>query len=130
MEGLEMNRFYYCSICKRLVYALDEKQTHMTCCGKAMTKLEANVTDAANEKHVPVVNVNGNVCEVVIGEVIHPMTEAHYIQVIALETNKAMHIKELSYTDEPKATFALLEDEKVIEAYEFCNLHMLWKKAN
>ena len=122
-----MVRFYYCSICKRLTYALDEKQTHMTCCGKEMTLLKANDTDAANEKHVPVVNVVDNVAHVVIGEVIHPMTEAHYIQWIALKTNKAMHIKQLHHTDEPKAEFALLDGEEVIEAYEFCNLHMLWK---
>ena len=122
-----MARFYYCSICKRLVYALDEKQTHMTCCGKDMTLLSANDTDAATEKHVPVVNVNGNVVEIVVGDVIHPMTEAHYIQWIALQTNKGMHIKQLTPLDEPKATFALLSDEQVICAYEFCNLHMLWK---
>ena len=30
------------------------------CCGEPMTELVANTTDAATEKHVPVVEVEGN----------------------------------------------------------------------
>lgn len=125
-----MERFYYCTNCKRLVYALDEKQSNLVCCGKPMLELKANSVDAANEKHVPVINVEGLVATVTVGEVIHPMIPEHYIEWIALKTNKNMHIKKLNPGEEPKATFALLEGEEVIEAYEFCNLHMLWKKAN
>ena len=125
-----MEKFYYCSVCKRLVYALDEKHSNLVCCNKPMIELKANSVDASNEKHVPVINVVNNVANVIVGEVIHPMTPEHYIQWIVLKTDKNVHVKKLTPSDEPKATFALLEDEKVIEAYEFCNLHMLWKKAN
>ena len=41
--------------------------------------LTANTVDAAREKHVPLVERSGNDVVVTVGEVIHPMTEAHYI---------------------------------------------------
>ena len=47
---------------------------------------------------------------------------------IALETNQGMQRKELLHTGEPKAVFALAEGEKAVAAYEYCNLHGLWKK--
>ena len=52
-----------------------------------MIELVPNTTDAAGEKHVPVVEVNKNVVKVTVGEVIHPMTEAHLINFVVLETN-------------------------------------------
>ncbi len=91
------------------------------------TELIANSVDAAKEKHVPLVNVTKNMVDVVIGSVVHPMTSEHYIVFIKAVTNYGEHIKELKPTDEPKAKFALLDDEKVIEVYEYCNLHGLWK---
>ena len=62
-----------------------------------------------------------------VGEVDHPMLEAHYIQWIALETNLDNQRKVLKPGQEPKAQFALLPGEQVIAVYEFCNLHGLYK---
>lgn len=93
-----------------------------------LKEIVPNTVDAAKEKHVPVVTVEGNVVSVVVGDVIHPMTEAHYITLIALETNKGVKKVYLTPNDEPKATFALLDGEEVVAAYEYCNLHGLWKK--
>ncbi len=90
------------------------------------TLLEANTTDAAQEKHVPVVDVNGDVVRVSVGSVPHPMTEAHLISLVALETSKGMQIHKLIHTDAPETEFKLSAGEKPVAVYEYCNLHGLW----
>ena len=91
-------------------------------------EMKANSTDAATEKHVPVVTIEGNKVHVEVGSTIHPMTDAHYITFIALVTNNRAVLKKLKPTDEPKADFHLEEFEKVTAVYENCNLHGLWVK--
>lgn len=91
-----------------------------------MTELTANTTDAAVEKHVPVVTVNGNTVEVNVGSVTHPMEEKHFIEWIALETKNGNQLKYLKPGDAPKAVFALTEGDEVVRAYAYCNLHGLW----
>lgn len=90
--------------------------------------LKANSTDGAFEKHVPVIKVENKDVHVEVGSVIHPMSEAHYIQMIALVTNQKAEMKKLNPTLEPKADFKLADGEEVIAAYEYCNLHGLWVK--
>ena len=92
-----------------------------------MVELKANSTDAAGEKHVPVITVDGNKVHVVVGSVLHPMTEEHSIQFIALETKQGVQRKALLPTDQPVADFVLAEGDEVVAAYEYCNLHGLWK---
>ena len=92
-----------------------------------MIEMIPGTTDAAVEKHVPVVNVEGNKVIVSVGSVTHPMLPEHYIEWIVLATNKGIQKKLLKPGEEPKAEFALLDGEKVEGAWEFCNLHKLWK---
>ncbi len=61
-----------------------------------------------------------------VGSVAHPMLEEHYIMWIYLETEHGGQRKVLNPGDAPKAVF-LLEDDKPVAAYEYCNLHGLWK---
>ena len=97
------------------------------CCGAPMDELKANTEDAALEKHVPAVTVDGNKISVVVGDVEHPMLEEHFIQWIYLETEKGGQRKALKPGDAPKAVF-VVEDDKPVAVYEYCNLHGLWKK--
>ena len=123
-----MKKFYRCDHCGIIVGVVEEGGGTLICCGEPMRALEANTTDAAQEKHVPVVEVNGNLVTVTVGSVAHPMLEEHHIAWIALETDQGMQRKVLAPTGEPKAVFALTEGEKPVAAYEYCNLHGLWKK--
>ena len=120
--------FYKCEKCGNFVTFLTEKTacTPM-CCGEKMTELTPNTTDGAFEKHVPAVSVDGNIVTVAVGSVAHPMVEAHYIQFIVLETSEGYQKKDLTPADEPVAKFALAPGEKPLAAYEYCNLHGLWK---
>ncbi len=91
-------------------------------------ELKANTTDAAIEKHVPVIEIKENEATVKVGSVTHPMTVEHHIAFIVLVTDKRTLLKELDNTGLPETTFLLEKNEKVIKAYEYCNLHGLWVK--
>ena len=93
-----------------------------------MTELIPGTTDAAVEKHVPAVVVEGNTVKVTVGEVEHPMMDAHYIEFVAIETSKGYQIKFLKPGEAPKAEFVLVAGEELVATYEYCNLHGLWKK--
>jgi len=105
---------------------VNEKAVPTICCGEAMTELIPNTNDGAHEKHVPVYEVEGNIVHVTVGEVLHPMMDQHHIMWIALVTNYGNQRKVLKPSDAPKADFALLPGEKVIQVLEFCNLHGLY----
>lgn len=121
-------KFLRCEVCGKIVAMVNDCSSCPTkCCGEAMKEIVPNTSDGAHEKHVPVIKVEGNKVIVEVGSVAHPMIEAHYIEWIALETDKGNQRKKLKPGDAPRAEFALLEGEKVISAYAYCNLHSLFK---
>lgn len=116
--------FYRCEVCGNLVALIVKGGGSLACCGQAMKKLEANTTDAAVEKHVPVVTKGGGKIKVVVGSALHPMLPEHYIQWIAVIAGDKVELKFLKPGDEPKAEFA---DVQSGTTYAYCNLHGLWK---
>ena len=112
---------------KSIIMLISGGGRDISCDGKPMNFLTANTTDAAQEKHVPQVTVEGKKISVKVGSVAHPMTEAHLIQWIYLQTKKGGQYVHLSATDKPEAEFIVADDDEPIAAYEFCNLHGLWK---
>lgn len=120
-------KFYVCKHCGKIIVMLKETAVPTMCCGEAMSELIPGTTDAAVEKHVPVITTEGNKVTVTVGSVAHPMAEEHFIQWILLRTDKGNQRKLLKPGEEPKAEFMLLDGEKPLEAYEYCNLHGLWK---
>lgn len=120
--------FYRCEGCGNFVTFLTKKTACTPkCCGEPMKELTPNTTDGAHEKHVPAVKVDGNQVTVTVGSVEHPMMDKHYIQFIVLETKQGYQKKDLKPGDAPTACFALAEGDAPVAAYEFCNLHGLWK---
>ena len=119
--------FYKCKHCGNIVAYIENKGVPIMCCGEKMEPIEPNTTDAAGEKHVPVITIDGKTVTVAVGEVEHPMLPEHYIQWIVLETKEGRQRKTLQPGDKPVATFALTDTDEVIAAYEYCNLHGLWK---
>ena len=120
-------KFYICKHCGNIVTYLTDKSVPVKCCGENMQLLEAGVTDAAVEKHVPVVTVEGSQVKVAVGSVAHPMIPEHYIEWLVLETNQGVSIRHLQPGQAPEAVFALAEGEQAKTAYAYCNLHGLWK---
>ena len=119
-------KFYRCNHCGNIIVYAYSKGVPVVCCGEKMTELVPGTVDASKEKHIPVAEVKGNTVEVVVGSVLHPMTEEHSITWVYLETDRGGQRKNLTPGEEPKVTFALA-DEKPIAVYAYCNLHGLWK---
>ena len=116
-----------CAICGNIITHVKKSGVPVMCCGRKMEELIPGTSDGAAEKHVPVIKQDGNKVVVDIGSVEHPMVEAHYIEWIVLETEKGTQSKKLNPGEAPKAEFVLADDDKVVAAYEYCNLHGFWK---
>lgn len=122
---MENATFYRCELCGNVVAVIKAGGGKLICCGQQMKKLEANSTDAAQEKHVPVaVKENGKLI-VKVGSVTHPMTAEHHIEWIAVATEDKLELMHLYPEMEPKAEFAVPDGKATVYAY--CNLHGLWK---
>lgn len=119
-------KFYLCNHCGNVAIKPYDKRVPLVCCGEKMTELVANSTDAAAEKHLPVVNVIGQAVKVAVGEVAHPMSEEHQIAFIVLVTQKGYQVAQLAATDAPEAVFAVAEGDAPVKVYEYCNKHGLW----
>ena len=120
-------KLFKCSKCGQTVAVIKGSACTPHCCGEAMTEMVPNTTDAATEKHVPVIAVDGCTVTVTVGSVEHPMLDAHYIEWIILETKEGIQKKDLKPGEKPQAKFAITETDEVIAAYENCNLHGYWK---
>ena len=120
-------KFYVCSHCGNIIAFVKSSGVPVVCCGEKMQELEPNTTDAAVEKHVPVVQVDGQKVTVTVGSTEHPMLPEHYIEWIALATKQGNQRKELKPGADPVAVFALAPSDDVVAAYAYCNLHGLWK---
>lgn len=122
---MERNQVYKCGLCGNMVEVLVVGGGELTCCGQAMTHLAENTQDAAVEKHVPVIEKVDGGYKVTVGEVAHPMEDAHYIVWIELLAGDKVYRKYLKPGEAPEAVFNVAESNVV--AREFCNLHGLWK---
>jgi len=120
-------KFYKCSHCGNIIAFVENKGVPVKCCGEKMEEIVANTVDAAKEKHVPVIKVEGNLVTVNVGDVAHPMLPEHSILWVALETKQGAQRKELAVGSEPTVQFALVDGDEVVAAYAYCNLHGLWK---
>jgi superoxide reductase len=116
-----MLKFYQCEQCGKVIISKDE--LHLP----ALKEIIPSSTDAAVEKHVPVVTKKCKQVQVNVGSVTHPMSEEHFIGWIALETEKGYQVQYLSANEAPMAAFTLANGDKVVAVYAYCNLHGIWK---
>jgi superoxide reductase len=107
-----------------VAWKLHDGGAPLVCCGEPMSELVPNTTDAAQEKHVPVVTRDGGLLTVTVGSVAHPMEEKHFIGFIAVLRGAQVSLRFLSPGDAPRVT---LPDEPYDAVYAWCNLHGLWQ---
>lgn len=119
-------RFYVCKHCGNMVGMIHNAGVPLVCCGEKMAELTPNTAEAATEKHLPVVKVEGCIVRVSVGSNPHPMEEEHHIEWIYVETGKGGQRVSLKPGDKPEVIFSVLNDEPVA-VYAYCNLHGLWK---
>ncbi len=65
-------KFYICKHCGNIVGLIHDSGVPLVCCGEKMSELVPNTTEGATEKHLPVVEMDGNVVKVSVGSVEHP----------------------------------------------------------
>lgn len=82
--------------------------------------------DGALEKHLPQFEIENGKIHVRVGSVIHPMLDNHYIEWVAVETNKTYQKRYFKPGDSPTLVFTIGEEE-LVAVYAYCNLHGLWK---
>ena len=121
-------KFYICNHCGNIITKIQDKGVPVVCCGEKMVELVPNTTDAATEKHVPDVKVDGKKVIVTVGSVEHPMVEEHFIEWILVETKEGVQVKWLKAGQKPTHEFVLSEGDELVAVYEYCNLHGLWVK--
>ena len=106
-------KFYICEHCGNIVGKINDAGVPLMCCGQKMKELVPGT-------------VEGNLVKVSVGAVEHPMTEAHLIQWVYLQTVSGGQRKVLTPGAAPAVTFALTDDDKPVAVYAYCNLHGLW----
>ena len=116
---------YVCGVCGNVVEVLRARAGTLVCCNQPMGLAEENTTDAAQEKHVPVVQRAGGQVDVAVGSVAHPMAEDHFIEWIELVHGDTATMQFLKPGEDPKARFACPGGD--VSARAYCNLHGLWK---
>ena len=118
---MEKLNVFKCSKCGNIVEVMHVGGGTLSCCGESMKLLKENTTDAATEKHVPVLDGN----KVKVGSVAHPMENDHYIEWIEVINGERVCRQFLKPGEEPAAEFGCATSASTLR--EYCNKHGLWK---
>ena len=116
--------FYQCGKCGNLFQMMEN--AGLVPVGEMLKLVEPNTTDAAQEKHVPVVEKIDGGYKVKVGSVAHPMEAEHYITFIILETDDGM-VYQKNLKPGQAAEMIVKTDANVVKALEYCNKHGLWQ---
>jgi len=128
MKGSEKmkneRKYLLCRHCGNLVGVIQDSEAPIICCGEEMSRLVPNTVDAAQEKHIPVLEREGNLLTVQVGSTLHPMLPEHYIMWVAVAQKNRTQRVALSPDDKPVVSFVV--EEEPVAVYAYCNLHGLW----
>lgn len=122
----ERLQVYKCDLCGNIVEVVHGGAGELVCCGQPMVLQVENTTDAAVEKHVPVVEELEHGIKVTVGSVPHPMADDHYIEWIEVVAGGRSYTEYLSPGGVPEATFCVKAGEVTV-VREYCNIHGHWK---
>ena len=122
----QLRQVYKCGVCGNMVEVVHAADGELVCCKQPMLLVAENSTDAATEKHVPVIEKTDAGVKVTVGSVAHPMVDDHYIEWIELLVGKQVLRKELVPGNEPVGVFDWVTSDSVA-ARAYCNQHGLWK---
>ncbi len=121
----ELKQVYKCVECGNIVEVVHAGGGTLVCCGQPMQLMKENSVDAAQEKHVPVVEKTATGVKVKVGSTAHPMEAEHFIEWIEAIADGKVCRQYLKPGDAPEAEFCIQSDSVSTRAY--CNLHGLWK---
>jgi superoxide reductase len=116
---------YKCDLCGNIIEVLHGGEGQLVCCGQPMKQMVENTVDASKEKHVPVMEMEGDGVLVKVGSAPHPMTQEHYIEFVEIIGGDKLCRMWLKPEMAPEALFGGKMGE--VFAREYCNIHGLWK---
>ncbi len=123
----KLREVYKCDVCGNIVEVVHTGAGELVCCGQPMVLQEVNTVDAAQDKHIPVIEKTEQGVKVRVGEVVHPMTEEHYIEWIELIVGDQVLRQTLKPGQVPEAVFCIGNQDAKLQARAYCNLHGLWR---
>ena len=127
IEMVKKGEVYKCIACKNIVTVVEGDIGTLFCCGHDMQLLDGKTSEQeGKEKHVPVIERDGNKVTVKVGSVEHPMTDEHYIELIQLYDGDRVIAEKFLYPGEKPEAFFLVGEVKDLKAKELCNIHGLW----
>ncbi len=118
--------FKKCNKCGALVEVINDchcGNCGINCCGEQMQVIRENSVDAAVEKHVPNYKAVGAYVYV---NVAHVMEDEHFIEWVALTSEKLSAKKFFKPGEEAVAVFPYIKGGKLLA---YCNKHGLWSKV-
>ncbi len=122
------NRFFRCAKCENVFLTVVGLGNTASCCGAPLVEMHFGEMDEGKEKHMPMLTQSEDRVYVDVGEREHPMVEDHSISFIYLRTNRGGHLRYLSPTQAPSASFTMEDDEDLRAAYAYCNKHGMWMR--
>ena len=123
---LEKQEIYKCTNCVNIVEVVEGGGgTTLMCCGEKMKLVTENTFDAADPRHVPVINPTKGGVKITIGDSSHPMEEEHYIKWIEVIADSRLYRQYLKPDDKPEASFEVMTEK--VTAREYCSQYGLWK---
>lgn len=119
---------YKCNICGNVVKVNLAGKGNLVCCGQPMELQKPHTEEQGYEKHLPVVEQEGETLKVKVGSVPHPMEPSHYIVWVEVELDGYCLQKFFNPGENPEAEFCVRGSGKVKAVREYCNLHGLWER--
>ncbi len=119
---------FKCNVCGNIIEVVLSGGGKLVCCNQPMELLKPKTADTTTEKHVPVLEENGEEKLIRIGSTPHPMEDEHYIQFIEVisKDHKWVKRKYLKAHEQPEMKFKCKCENK-FDAFELCNIHGLWE---
>ncbi len=125
-EKLEL---YKCNVCGNVIEIISAGNGQLVCCSVPMEQLhEHSNDDEYQEKHVPIVTIEGETKTIRVGSIPHPMEKEHHIVFIEAISPDKKYLKRkyLTPNEEPKLDIKQCCHYNDFTARELCNLHGLW----
>lgn len=118
--------FEICPICGNLIERIEDHHVPLMCCGQKLELLVPNSTEAAVEKHQPVLKLDETTLTIEVAEVMHPMLASHWIPWVVIQTPTMVIRQTFEPGELPSLTLPRPEAGTPVRVYAYCNLHGLW----
>ncbi len=121
-------QLYKCNVCGNIVEVIHGGDGELICCSVPMEHLqEQREEEHLQEKHVPIIKLEGEHKTIRVGSIPHPMIKEHYIIFIEAISPDKKYLKRkyLVPDEEPKMELKGCTCSE-FKARELCNIHGLW----